>query len=191
MTWIQYSPAEHGTFAEFHAENLPSQTTISNAHWISAANEQPGGNTEIGENESSPNLRELELEWKRILKSGTKITTDTLDDLARRRNNRVGKWLVYCKTENVDAVWKDIAMATIRNELGILTKVATRDPERAVHVICVYTKNYLDEEDVMRVREKLRQMGHEGRLYYKPDLWTYLNIYANNPWKLRASRYTV
>ncbi len=48
------------------------------------------------------------------------------------------------------------------------------------YVIVVYTPNYLDVEDVFRVREVLRdRCGVESVLYYKPDLYTKKRIYAD------------
>ena len=58
------------------------------------------------------------------------------------------------------------------------------------HLICVYTDNYADEDEVMRVEKELRSLGITGTLCYKPDIYTYLNIYANNPYKIKASVYT-
>ena len=42
----------------------------------------------------------------------------------------------------------------------------------------------------MRVERQLRSLGIGGLLNYKPDVYTYFNIYANNPYKIKASVYT-
>lgn len=44
-------------------------------------------------------------------------------------------------------------------------------------LICVYTYDWTDEADVMRVREELRNLGFTWRLPYKTDEDTYNNIY--------------
>ena len=56
-------------------------------------------------------------------------------------------------------------------------------------MICVYTDNYADADDVMRVERELRSLGINDVLYYKPDIYTYFGIYANNPYKIKASVY--
>ena len=58
------------------------------------------------------------------------------------------------------------------------------------HVICVYTRDYTDEEDVMRVEQQLRMIGITGQLSYKPDIYTTLGIYYSNPYKLKPTVYT-
>lgn len=57
------------------------------------------------------------------------------------------------------------------------------------YVVCVYTRNYLDTVDVKRVRHRLRELGYTQRLYYKSDLYTYLNIYHKTFPSVKASRY--
>ena len=59
-----------------------------------------------------------------------------------------------------------------------------------MHVICVYTEDYTDAEDVMRVERELRSLGITEVLFYKPDIYTHLNIYANNPYYINASVYS-
>ena len=59
-----------------------------------------------------------------------------------------------------------------------------------MHLICVYTENYTDIEDVIRVERELRSLGISEVLFYKPDIYTHLNIYANNPYHINASVYT-
>ena len=44
-------------------------------------------------------------------------------------------------------------------------------------LICVYTSDWRDQEDVMRVREALRQLGFTNKLYYKTDDDTYAGVY--------------
>jgi hypothetical protein len=41
----------------------------------------------------------------------------------------------------------------------------------------------------MRVRKKLAELGFNQRLYYKPDIYTYLKIYGKTFPGIRASRY--
>ena len=93
----------------------------------------------------------------------------------------------------MDEVWKKIKEATENGELGQRSKVATtklnpnaRDPTRKV--ICVYTYDYEDEEDVRRVREKLRGLGFINKIAYKADEDTMAGKYSTTV-KGRISKY--
>ena len=62
-------------------------------------------------------------------------------------------------------------------------------------VVCVYTKDFRDEEDVLRVLRELEDLDliREGRsIYYKSDAFTYLDLYSAiaNKYGLQASLYT-
>jgi hypothetical protein len=53
--------------------------------------------------------------------------------------------------------------------------------------VCVYTKDFRDEDDVLRVLKELEDLGilQPGRsIYYKSDAFTYLDLYSAT-----ASRY--
>lgn len=116
------------------------------------------------------------------------VEEKAIDQLADQSGLVVGKWLIYASPENINDVWKTIASSTLRNELGIGTKVSTA-PKEGEHVICVYTRNYLDVDDVKGVRKRLAQLGFAKRLFYKPNIYTYLKIYSKTFPGIRASRY--
>jgi hypothetical protein len=89
-------------------------------------------------------------------------------------NENSGKWLVDMSVENVDLYWEKIKQATIEGRLGCSAKVATsmRGPLRdrlKSRVICVYTYDWTDADDVHRVREVLRELGIKRPIVYKAD----------------------
>lgn len=53
---------------------------------------------------------------------------------------------------SADAVWNKIARATHAGELGEAAKIATNDNSARAQVICIYTHNFTDLEDVKRGR---------------------------------------
>ena len=116
------------------------------------------------------------------------LTEESLDWGAQNYEITSGKWLVFRPRDQIDDVWVMIEDGTRKELLGIASKVSTLQQGKMRHVICVYTYNYLDEEDVFRVREKLRDLGIEELLYYKPDIYTKLGIYSGTT-KLRPWRY--
>jgi hypothetical protein len=95
---------------------------------------------------------------------------------------QAGKWLIFCGAGEVDALWKKIRDATVAGGLGVSAKVSTARPnpdsrdERKV--IYVYTRDWSDEADVMRVREGLRALGVEQRIGYKRNIETFAGEYA-------------
>ena len=79
-----------------------------------------------------------------------------------------GKWLIFQEPDGADAAWKKVRDATVAHDLGISAKVSTAKPNPdsrdSRRVIYVYTKDWADEPDVMRVRENLRRLGFVDRI---------------------------
>jgi hypothetical protein len=97
-------------------------------------------------------------------------------------DEKMGKWLVFLAEEDVDDIWRKIRNATAEGLLGISAKVSTHKPNPESRderkVIYVYTTNWDDEADVMRVREKLRELGIDQRIGYKRNIETYQGEYS-------------
>jgi len=95
----------------------------------------------------------------------------------------IGKWLVFVEEADVDAVWEKVAAATQSGRLGFAAKVATAWPNSLARsskrVICVYTYDFNDHEDVTRVLVALRDLGFEERLSYKTDVDTLAGQYGS------------
>ncbi|KAI8627568.1 DUF1917-domain-containing protein [Xylariaceae sp. FL1651] len=125
-------------------------------------------------------------------KAGMDAANDILG-LARELRVTCGKWMLFCTVFQVNEVWEIIAKATANNELGIAAKVAPKSnvDHRTERLICVYTADFSDKQDVARVAERLKLLGLVGNkpLYYKPDAYTYFGIASGNPWEIRPSIY--
>ena len=98
-------------------------------------------------------------------------------------DERAGKWLIFVQPDQVDEIWKEIREHTWQRDLGISAKVSTakknpdsRDERR---VIYVYTADWEDEDEVMKVREKLRTIGVTDRIGYKRNIETFKGEYAS------------
>jgi len=105
------------------------------------------------------------------------VNVEKLDELARKTGILAGKWLIYRSDSEINDTWKTVAKKTFSGELGTSAKAGTAMQSKRRHVICVYTSDYLYFEDVMTVRERLRSLGFTDKLCYKPDIYTYLDIY--------------
>ncbi|CAI7629046.1 unnamed protein product [Penicillium viridicatum] len=115
-------------------------------------------------------------------------------DLARETGVTSGKWMLFPTVDRVDEFWGAVARAMEKGELGDVAKVATDDGGGESRLICVYTDDFGDVEDVKRVVSKLVDIGLVGKgprsVYYKSDAFTHLEISSKNEYGLKASMYS-
>lgn len=102
--------------------------------------------------------------------------------LARPRNypqERIGKWMFFVEQEKVDEVWQLIKNKTEEGFLGINAKVATNKPSPKKrgykHLICIYTQDYQDIEDLEKIAKNIRSLGLKYDLLYKTNQSTRSN----------------
>jgi len=111
-----------------------------------------------------------------IVQDAPDVKPDAMED------ELAGKWLIFLPPERVDEAWILVRNATFRNELGISAKVSTAKPNPdsrdSMKVIYVYTPDWRDEKEVMRVRERLRDLGFTDRIGYKRNIETYKGEYS-------------
>lgn len=120
---------------------------------------------------------------------------------AKEKGYTSGKWMLFPMADDVNRIWSLVATATADGELGHAAKVATDDGSGNVRprLICVYTEDFSDKEDVRRVLDKLvdiglvkskGSMGEERGIYYKADAFTDMGIDSKNEWGLKASLFS-
>ncbi|KAK3384784.1 hypothetical protein B0H63DRAFT_170599 [Podospora didyma] len=133
-----------------------------------------------------------------------------LRDLAVHLNVLSGKWMLFPEPSKVNDVWATVVRATANNELGICAKVESRVKSEKERLICVYTNDFRDKNDIARVLNRMRELGlvRAGgkQIYYKCgashpililefiislrmniDAWTHIGIYGGNEWNIPAS----
>ncbi|KAI4260879.1 MAG: hypothetical protein LQ352_000034 [Teloschistes flavicans] len=116
--------------------------------------------------------------------------------LARETRFTSGKWILFPCPADVNRQWAAVAPAVVSGELGTAAKVAPNDGsgDQSPRVICVYTKDFSNLEDVKRVLARLAELGlakkFDGGIYYKVDAFTELGINAGNEWGLKPSMYS-
>lgn len=184
LPWIRFSPQSPQTLKDFFKTWPPSSTSQSDVAWICVGNSrlQPGDS-----GKDSTDTAGLQKAWDDICTNHQPTITD-LDELARRCDILVGKWLVFARSANVDSLWSRIATATHMGTLGISAKVSPRSNSDS-HVICVFTRDYTDVGSVNKVRDGLRRLGIKGVIGYKPNIYTHCRVYRNNPWGISPTRY--
>ena len=94
-----------------------------------------------------------------------------------------GKWLVFVPGRQIDRWWEQIRLATEQGCLGISAKAATAchndlATSARTKLICVYTRDWQDQDDVRRVLQQLRDLGVSWRLSYKTDEATLSGVYG-------------
>lgn len=107
-----------------------------------------------------------------------KTATEHILDAAREHGVTTGKWMLFPTPGDVNAVWQHVADATVSGHLGSSAKVATDSGlgDGRPRLVCVYTEDFSNDEDVNRVLKKLVEMGLVNKkeaagaprgLYYK------------------------
>lgn len=111
-----------------------------------------------------------------IVQDAPEVATGAMDD------EMAGKWLIFLQDDRADELWRKVRNATASGQLGISAKVSTAKPNPESRderkVIYVYTRDWADEADVMRVRERLREMGVIERIGYKRNIETFRGEYS-------------
>lgn len=113
---------------------------------------------------------------------------------ARESGVTAGKWMLFPTAKSVDSIWETIATAVANGDMGDGAKVATDDGSGKARLICVYTHDFGDKEDVKRVLGTLVNEGlvdeREKPIYYKCDAFTHLDIMSGNEYGLKASMFS-
>lgn len=121
---------------------------------------------------------------------------ESLLQAAVKTHTTCGKWMLFPSSSDLPRYWRIVAEATSEAKLGPCSKVATHDPfdTKDATLICVYTYDFSDLDDVRRVLDELLELGlctkDSKSIFYKCDAYTYLNITSDNSYKLRASLFS-
>lgn len=90
-------------------------------------------------------------------------------------NDISGKWCVFSSESTINKKW-DLIKGLIDSGGIVHAKVSTKKyfpkSRSKRYIICVYTKDFNDLEDLIRTRELLRSIGLKRPLNYKRDIDT-------------------
>ena len=101
--------------------------------------------------------------------------------------------MLFPPPADVPVVWSKVCHATVAGELGIGAKIAQPD-HRPTKLICVYTHDFADMDDIKRVLRKLNELktltkDPSKSIWYKADAYTHLGIESRNQYGIKASLY--
>ena len=98
-----------------------------------------------------------------------------------------GKWMLFVNKDELEIAWDKVSLATEGHRLGIASKCSTGREntlakDQDTKLICVYTKDSENKEDVERVLVEIRKLGFSERLFYKTDNATRAGNYGEKSW---------
>lgn len=67
--------------------------------------------------------------------------------------------MLFLSLEDLDRVWRLVVDGVIKNRLGPAAKVTPDEGRSGERLICVYTKDFRDEDDIRRVLRELVSIG--------------------------------
>ena len=131
-------------------------------------------------------IRERILQDKYPSKISSKPWVVAINEIIKYPNYTVrsGKWCVFVNKSEHDDWWAKIKQALNEGQLGdqIKTSTGLKSPLAVADskaVIIIYTYDYEDKDDVMRIRNELRELGIQWKVTYKPDKATKEGKYSN------------
>ena len=110
-------------------------------------------------------------------------------DVAKKQKDTCGKWMLFEKPKVIDSVWAKIAEATVDGKLGCAAKVSPSSFNQSTHLICVYTRDFTNKQEVLQLLQGIHALGLRTSGGFKPDVFTRLDIYKKNEWGLRPTIY--
>ena len=203
----------HEKVEDFLMRLPPSTTSVSSGPWIWVANPHLSSQRQrsdvVSFKESGGKLleyfrlRRLECEAKypqqapaavtHAMRADRKWLEQSLVKLAQKTKVTTGKWMLFPTSAHVDNVWRQVVTATSEGMLGCSAKVATDDGSGKPRLICIYTEDFSNGEDVKRVLRQLQELRlvkngpEEQGIFYKCDAYTHLDIMNGNEYKIKAS----
>ncbi|MHA1665414.1 MAG: putative phosphothreonine lyase domain-containing protein [Candidatus Njordarchaeales archaeon] len=108
------------------------------------------------------------------------LTPENIIEAAKLTNIKTGKWLIFVNENMVDELWEIVAKKTLLGEFNHIFRAKVSTPPQKKYLIAVYTKDFLDMDDLMGAREELKEIGVKWKIKYKPDIYTLLDIYSGD-----------
>ncbi|XP_045170817.2 UPF0696 protein C11orf68 homolog isoform X1 [Mercenaria mercenaria] len=166
------------------ALNRPSETRRDEGYrWVAVL--RPEG--QKTDDDETKDLHGLKESFRHHILNNKPVNYQIIKDLAIKYNVLGGKWLHFTSQGGkVDHLWSLIASSVIKDDIPCYAaKVSAHDDDDNSHVICIYNNDFTNNDEVLDAEKAIRNMGLKGRLMYKPDVYTYLGIYAKNKWKIK------
>lgn len=122
---------------------------------------------------------------------GTNYTHGKIVDMGKTNRVLHGKWLLDISPDNVERDWPLIRNACLQGKLASTAKISDT-PGGGFYKVCIYTPNFDDKAEVLRVRQAILndvQISTDSILRYKLDAFTYCGVYSATGSKIRTTTY--
>jgi hypothetical protein len=173
---------------EFLKKNPPSTTRYEDTPWIQLVRSDSFDNrTWINGAVGEFNHRVARLKYPK--KDKRNNIPRMLTYLAKKYSVKLGKWMLLFDPKDIDEKWNTIARAMYSGFLDASTAKVAPAGHPYGHLICVYTYNFMDLREVMKLRQQLLDLGFEEPLDYKADIYTNTGIYEKNDFDIPENIY--
>lgn len=143
-------------------------------------------------------------EWLALTQAATKDTPVTFKDvgkLAEKHELRGGKWMFHVNRKDVDSLWRQLAWAVGFDKFPANVISASVTPvddlghksaqDKGIHVISLWNNDFRDDQTLLQTEKVVRRtLNVKMDMIYKPDIYSGIGIYRNNPWKLSPVMYS-
>ena len=173
--------------------------------WVAVDNQEPKSpgfgeqrwNGPFDRNAYLPALAKIEaiINGGNVPKAAKQECVGSLLETAQQQGLTCGKWMVRVMPGVADAVWADVARATVEGKLGCSAKVAgtLNEFEPLPAVLCVYVRDFGNRAELKRVLVAFQELMKKHSLQvtgFKPDVFTHLGINGGNVWRLPPTVYS-
>ncbi|KAK1217274.1 hypothetical protein PQX77_020066 [Marasmius sp. AFHP31] len=182
---------DFGSLSNFVCNFSPSKVTDERCEWVSVSR---GPYIGCSSAYDPVQVEAMKVAFRELAEAHRRdgnitLTVASLDELARRYGVTKGKWMMFCTTTEVDAIWERIVRFVCLEAGGCRYARVSPNKGDDQHVVSVYVDDFSNAEEVCYVREALRGIGFERPIGFKMDTYTVLGIYRKNPWGISCNRY--
>ena len=85
--------------------------------------------------------------------------------------------------------WEKIVKAMSEKRIPSWCASVSLSDGSGKHCICVFNTDFTDRDNVDELDRALRSIGVYGQMVYKPDIYTYIDVYKTNEWGIRPTIY--
>jgi hypothetical protein len=129
-------------------------------------------------------------------KKNKKPTLHDVAALSKKHSVLHGKWIMHTYPGQIDRIWKFLKTMMETKTICTTAKMGVNAASQgssgtaaALHLFCIYVHDFTDKATVDAVVQELRQVCKRKWLHFKSDSMTALNIYSDNPYKMKVSFY--
>lgn len=134
-------------------------------------------------------LMDSELPSKNRLRNWLYCAQPGLKEFSSNKNT--GKWCIFKSVEEIDDAWEKVKVLAQESKILVAktsTSISSGTERFPNYVICIYSLDCTNMDEVMRIRECLRGVGFTEPLKYKRDIDTITGVYGDGEFLIDESK---